>query len=112
MAKFYGVIGYASLEEQTEGGVPNGVFVEGFTERSYFGDILQDTRRLSSNENLNDDVELSNRISVIADPFAIANFRKIRYVEFMGAKWKVSSAEVQYPRIILTVGGVYNVAQT
>ena len=59
-------------------------------------------------DKLNDDVNISNEISIVADPFAYQNFHAMRYVEFMGAKWKISSVEVQYPRLILTVGGVYN----
>lgn len=74
----------------------------------YYGDLTHNTRRLQSAEQLNDNINVANEISIVADPFANENFHSMRYVEFMGAKWKVTSVEVQYPRLILTMGGVYN----
>lgn len=103
MAKFYGAVGYAVTEENTPG-----VWVENIIERMYYGELIRNTRKLQSTEYLNDDINISNEISILADPFAYANFHSIRYVDFMGAKWKIISVEVQYPRLILTVGGVYN----
>lgn len=103
MAKFYGKIGYAITKET----IP-GVWVEEIVERSYYGDVIRNIRRLQSSENLNDDINVSNEISIVADAFANQNFHSMRYVEYMGAKWKVSSVEVKYPRLILNMGGVYN----
>lgn len=103
MAKFYGKIGYAETVET----VP-GAWSESITERDYFGELIRNTRRLQTGDKLNDDINVANEISIIADPFATENFHAMRYVEFMGAKWKITNVEVQYPRLILTVGGVYN----
>ncbi len=103
MAKFYGEIGFA---EQVES-VP-GVWGEVIVPRNYAGDLIRNTRKLQNSEHLNDDVNISNQISVVADPYANENFFSMRYVKFMGAKWKVTDVEVQYPRLILTIGGVYN----
>ena len=103
MNKFYGKIGYAISEET----VP-GVWVERIVERSYYGDVIRNIRCLQSSENLNDDINVSNEISIVADAFANQNFHSMRYVEYMGTKWKVSSIEVKYPRLILSMGGVYN----
>lgn len=103
MAKFYGVIGYGESEE-----VAPGVWKERTTERYYFGDVLKNRRHLQSSDHLNDDVNVSNEISIIADPFAYKNFHSIRYVVFMGTKWKVSDIEVQHPRLVLMLGGVYH----
>lgn len=103
MAKFYGAVGYAVTEENTPG-----VWVENIIERMYYGELIRNTRKLQSTEYLNDDINISNEISILADPFAYANFHSMRYVDFMGAKWKIISVEVQHPRLILTVGGVYN----
>lgn len=103
MNKFYGKIGYAISEET----VP-GVWVEQIVERSYYGDVIRNIRRLQSSENLNDNINVSNEISIVADAFANQNFHSMRYVEYMGTKWKVSSIEVKYPRLILSIGGVYN----
>lgn len=103
MAKFYGVIGYAETVETRPG-----VWKEQITERMYCGDLVRNTRRLQSADQLNDNVNVANEIGIISDPFANENFHSMRYVEFMGAKWKISNVEVQYPRLILSVGGVYN----
>ena len=74
----------------------------------YYGELIRNTRRLQTTDQLNDNINVANEISIVADPFANENFHSMRYVEFMGAKWKISNVEVQYPRLILTIGGVYN----
>lgn len=103
MAKFYGKVGYAETVET----VP-GVWEEKIVERDYYGDLISNTRRLQSADQLNDDVNISNKISIISDPYSNQNFHAMRYVEFMGAKWKIQSVDVEYPRLILSVGGVWN----
>lgn len=103
MAKFYGIIGYC-ITEETEPGIYEEKNVENF----YYGDIIKNSRRLQESGKVNDDVTVSNRISIIADPFANHNFHAMRYVELMGVKWKIKEVEVEYPRLILTVGGLYN----
>ena len=103
MAKFYGVIGYAVTEETEPG-----IYEERIVEKEHFGDVIRNTRRLSNAAKVNDDITISNQISIVADPFANNNFHSMRYVLFMGSKWKVTEVEVQYPRLILTLGGVYN----
>lgn len=103
MAKFFGKIGYAETKQTSPG-----VWEEEITEREYFGDITRNTRRLQSSGNLNDNIVVANEISIVADPFANQNFHAMRYVEFMGTKWKISNVEVQYPRLFLTLGDQYN----
>lgn len=103
MAKWFGVIGYAETVETTPG-----VWEEQITERSYYGDVIRNTRRLQTANQVNDNVEVSNEISIVADPYAYQNFHAMRYVEWMGTKWKVSSVDVQYPRLTLSIGGVWN----
>ena len=103
MAKYYGKIGYAETVETNPG-----VWTEQITERSYYGDMIRNTRRLQSAEQVNDNINIANDLSIIADPYAINNFHTMRYAEFMGVKWKISNVEVQYPRLILTLGGLYN----
>lgn len=103
MAKFYGKIGYAETKEVTPG-----IWKEQITEREYCGDLVRNTRRMQASESVNDDINISNEISIVADPYANQNFHSMRYVEFMGVKWKISSVEVQYPRLILSIGGIYN----
>lgn len=103
MAKFYGLIGFAESVETRPG-----VWKDEIVERPYDGDLIRNTRRLQPSDNLNDNINVSNEISILADPYANENFHSMRYVEFMGSKWKVTNVEVLYPRLILTVGGVYN----
>lgn len=103
MAKFHGIVGYAVMTDTAPG-----VWEDGIKELPYDGDILRNTRRLQSSDQLNDDINISNEISIVADPFAYENFHSIRYVVYRGAKWKVLSVEVQYPRLILTIGGIYH----
>lgn len=104
MAKWFGTIGYAAGTVETR----PGIFEEKIEERDYFGDVIRNTRRLQSANQVNDNLNISNEISIVSDPFANENFHKMRYVTFMNEKWKISNVEVQYPRLILTIGGVYN----
>lgn len=103
MAKFYGIIGYAETVETDPG-----VWEEKIVERMYFGDLLSNFRNLQNSGEVNDDVNIANKISIVSDPYANENFHSMRYVEFMDTRWKVTNVEVLYPRLILTLGGVYN----
>jgi hypothetical protein len=103
MGKFYGAIGFAETDET----VP-GVWKEVITTRSYPGDIIRNVGRVREGENLNDNLTLDNKISIVADPFAYEKFHAMRYIQWMGALWKITSVEVQRPRLILTIGGIYN----
>jgi hypothetical protein len=107
VAKFCGIIGYAAMAETAPG-----VWREVIDERQYFGEVIRNTRKTQPGEYLNDDVTIDNQLSIVADPFAYAHFSQMRYVKWMGALWKITSIEVQRPRLILTVGGVYNDQQT
>ena len=103
MAKFCGVIGYAVTKETEPG-----IWEEQIVEVEYFGDVIRNKRRINAPGKVNDDISISNQISIIADPFANNNFHAMKYVVFMGAKWKVSEVTVEYPRLILSIGGLYN----
>ncbi len=103
MAKFYGVIGYA-IQQQTS----PGVWEEVITEKNYSGDVVKNTKRWQAGENLNDNLSVNNQISIVSDPFAEQNFFSMRYVFWMGTRWKVSNVEVLRPRLLLTIVGVYN----
>ena len=103
MAKFYGKVGYIKTVE-----VEPGIWEEQVTERLHYGDVTRNSSRYQSSGGVNDDIVISNNISIVADPYANENFQHMRYVDFMGAKWKITDIEVQHPRLILTLGGVYN----
>lgn len=103
MARFYGRIGYGySVEAES------GVWVDDIVERSYYGDVVQNIRSLREGENLNPKLSVQNSISIVADAYANDHFFAIRYVEWAGALWTVSSVEVQSPRLLLRLGEVYN----
>ena len=105
MAKFYGNIGFGTEVEEPVG---SGNWILDVVVRPYYGDVHKNSRRLQSIGQLNDDITITNEISIIADQFAYEHFSTIRYVEFMGTKWKIGNATVEHPRLILTLGGVYN----
>ena len=103
MAKWFGVVGFAETVETA----PD-IWTEQITKRSYYGDLLRNNRRLQASDQLNDNINIANEISIVSDPYANQHFHAIRYVEFAGTKWKVSNVEVLYHRLKLTLGGVYN----
>ena len=105
MAKFYGVIGYVLTVEDPE--APSSYIFQ-TEEREYSGDVTRNLSKYESGGQVVDDFNISNTISIVADPFAFQNFQAMKYIEYMGAKWKIRNAEVQYPRIILNIGGVWN----
>lgn len=103
MAKFSGKIGFMVTVETEPG-----YWEETIVEKPYRGDVARNTSRMQPNSNTIDDITISNSISIVADPFANENFMHMKYVTFMKNKWKISNVEIQYPRILLTLGGLYN----
>ena len=103
MAKWYGSVGFAERVE-----IEPGIWDSVITEKLYYGDVISNRWRRQSSGEINDDINISNSISVLIDPYAYEKFSSIVYVEFMGAKWKVTDIEVQHPRLILTIGGLWN----
>lgn len=103
MPKYFGAIGYATTSETAPG-----VWTETMVERNYYGDIIRNVRRLRDPGKVNDDVTISNELSIVVDPFAAENFHAMRYATYLGTKWKIESIDVQFPRVTLTLGGVYN----
>lgn len=103
MAKFSGKIGYAETAETAQS-----VYSEEIKEQGYFGDVLVIQSRWDSGAGTNGDIKITNQISVVADDKALKSFHLMRYVEWDGVKWEIASIKVQRPRIILTLGGLYN----
>lgn len=102
MAKFCGVVGYA-LSNNVDG-----IVTESIEERRYYGDVLNNNRRLENNDVINDNIKINNSISILADAYAYEHFYAMRYVTYMNVKWRVTNVEVKRPRLILTLGDVYN----
>ena len=106
--KYFGKVGFLTTEETDTVNHP-GVYNETWVEKEYYGEHLNvfTSRWKQANNKLNDDINITTRISILADPFACNNFSKIRYVEWLNNLWEVSSVEVQYPRLILSIGDIY-----
>lgn len=103
MSKFYDKIGFATTSETTPG-----VWVSTIVERYYYGDVLNNVRNLERSDSVNDSIRVRNKISIVADPYAAQNYFSMRYISWMGVLWKVDAVEVEYPRLTLTLGDVYN----
>lgn len=106
MAKFHGDIGFVETREDPP---ESSKYKEFDTRRPYSGELVRNTRGVQPGGNLvNDNVTISNQISIIADEFANDNLYSIRYVVFHGKKWKITNVDVQRPRFIITIGGLYH----
>lgn len=104
MTKFYGTIGFLETRE-----VEPGIWEPTTVPRKYYGDVVRNQRRYQdSQQGINDNINISNEISVLGDPYAFENFNAMRWVEFGGVKWKITWIAIEYPRIKLTLSGVYN----
>lgn len=104
MSKWFGTIGFSLPTREIEPGVWN----DPIEEHPCYGDMTSDRRRRQNSGEINDNLNLLNTLSIIADPYALSNYQYIAYATIMGAKWKVTDVEIQYPRLILTIGGVWN----
>lgn len=105
MAKFHGPVGYGITQENP---ADSGVWEDTIVELAYYGDVVRNTRKLADGEGLNNDVSVGNSISIIADAYANQNFLNMKYVRWAGVYWTVTDVEVQRPRLLLSLGKVYN----
>lgn len=105
--KYYGLIGYAQFVETAPG-----VREEQITERTYCGDVIRRSSRTQNGNGLNDNLDVSNVMSIVADPYALEHLGYMRYITWMNSKWKITSVEYVYPRLNVTIGGVYNGAES
>lgn len=104
MARFSGVVGfYAGSKE-----VRPSIFEETYEEHTLRGDTLRSGYSQSENQTKYDTLRLTNRVSLIGDTFSFKNYNAIRYVTLNGQSWKVTSVEIERPRLILEIGEVWN----
>lgn len=111
MGRYFGTVGYAISTERMTTDVPpqhTGIFEDVIVEKEYYGDATNLSSRWSSGDQVNDNLQINVNISILADAFAYQNFSRIKYVEYMGVKWKVEKITPERPRLILTLGGEYN----
>jgi len=103
LAKFYGAIGYALPVESTPG-----VWTDNVIEKNYRGDIVLDQRRLQSGDAVNDDINIDNSISIMADAYAYENIGFMKYIIWNNVAWRIQSFILNRPRIVIQIGGIYN----
>lgn len=104
MNRWYGKVGYSETVE-----APGGVWESKDTVHEYYGDVKRSTSRWTTNpDSTNDDLTLSTQISIVADPFAIEKFYSMKWIEYLGVRWKITNVDPQPPRLILTLGEKYN----
>lgn len=101
--KWFGKIGFSDTVEKS-----SGVYVPEIVEKDYYGDLIKNVKRTNDGDKVNDDITLSNQLSIILDPYIQDRFSSIKYVTMFESKWKVSNVEVQFPRLLLSLGGMYN----
>lgn len=105
MDKFYGFIGYVESKETPP---DSGIWEDVIVERECYGDILKISSNRVPTDTLNGNVVLNSQFSILADPYAYQKFSNAKYIKYMDQKWEVKVVEPRYPRLIITVGGVYN----
>ena len=103
MSKFFGEIGFATQVETSPG-----IWEDKIIEKQYYGDITRESRRFSTSEQVLDNINLSNQVSIIADGYVTDNIQNLRYVRWLGGLWKISYVELKFPRLVLEMTGVYN----
>lgn len=104
MDKWFGKVGYSETVETAPG-----VWTPQVTVHEYYGDVKRNTTSWAGNsDSTNDNLTVNRQVSIVADPFAIENFYSMKWIEYLGARWKITSVEPQFPRLLLTLGGVYN----
>ncbi len=105
MGMFYGPIGFVETVENPEG---SGIWVEIPVERNYRGDIQRNTKRWDNSDSVNPNLNISNTISIVADPYFSNHLNNVRYLKWLGGYWSITNVDVEFPRLILSIGGVYN----
>lgn len=104
MARWFGKVGYSNEVEEEPG-----KWIDNEIVREYYGDVIKNSyRRFQGSDTINDDLTLNSQISIVADSFANNAFYAMKWIEFMGVKWKIINVEPQLPRLLLTLGGVWN----
>ena len=102
--KYFGKIGFKVIDNESNPGVTQTKIIE----RPYYGEVIRNARRAQNSDKVNDDLTVSNQISLLLDPYLMDNYYNIAYLTFMSNKWKVGNVEMRYPRIIIDIGGLYN----
>lgn len=102
MARYFGHIGFATQIETSPG-----IWTDIIEQRPYKGDVIRNGRRYDSGESINDNFTITNTFSIISDAFLYSHIPAMRYIEYLGSKFKITSVDIDRPRVTISVGGVY-----
>lgn len=105
MSRFYGPIGFVVQIEDPE---DSGIWIEQPIERNYRGEVRRNYKKWDNGDQLNKNLNVNNTISIVADPYASSHLMAIRYIKWLDGYWEITSVEVNFPRLVLSIGGVYN----
>jgi hypothetical protein len=103
MGRFYGKVGFGQTVE-----VRPGVMEDVITEKNLYGDVLRPSQSFQEADKVHLDISMGNRISVVADEYTWQNSFAIRYVEYKGIRWYITNIVEERPRLIFSLGEVYN----
>lgn len=103
MTKYAGLVGYVTQIETRPG-----IWEPKSTEKKMTGDVLNLGHSYDTGNKVNDDITLQHKISLVGSPYAYSNLYNLRYLWYMGEKWKIIGVAVERPRIVVTIGGVWN----
>lgn len=103
MAKYVGMIGFVRNEE-----IEPGIWEDVVTEKKYRGDILKNNQRFAVSTSIEGELKITNQFSIIGNSYAFDHVSDIRYLEWRGNRWVVDTVEIEYPRLVMTIGGLYN----
>lgn len=103
MARYSGLVGYVTQEET----VP-GVWSPVENPRTMKGEIIRQSSTNPDHGKINSDISLNHRVSLWGDAYAFDSYYAIKWIQIDGRKWEVTSVEIKRPRIIVTVGGLWN----
>lgn len=103
MAKYAGKVGFATQTETSPG-----VWEDVTVERLMKGDVIRANTTISMDGKVNGDVTFNHRVSLVGASLPLMEYYNIKYITLDGYKWEVKSIEIQRPRIIVTLGGMWN----
>lgn len=101
--KYSGKVGYAVQTETAPG-----VWTKEIKEVHMYGDTLSYGAQPVSSDKVNQDVALSNEISLMGNPIIFENLSTLEYLILSGIKWEITSINLDPPRIKVALGGVWN----
>ena len=106
--KYYGMLGFENTQE-----IRPSFYDEQPIERPYYGEIYRKTRQLNDSGYVNGEIGYQLELSILADPYLRNHMDTLRYVTLdtkeNSTKWTVTSVDpTTYPRMTLSIGGVYN----